>query len=231
MISIKKVNKRFEDRQIIRDFSLEIKRGEIVSLLGPSGAGKTTLLNLIMGIENIDSGMISNNSKKISCIFQEDRLLPWKTLYQNINLVCPQKSRSQIMDIIEMVGLAGFENKYPSELSGGMRQRTSIARAIAYDGDFVIMDEPFKSLDYGLRFSLLQLVHDIFIKLEKTVLFVTHDVDESLFLSDRIIVLSKDPLRIEEEFFTDMKGSEKTILDIQCLEVRARIIERLMNQK
>lgn len=187
---------------VFSDFHLSIPLGQITCILGPSGCGKTTLLNIIGGITKPDSGsLLGFEGKKMSCIFQDPRLLPWKTAEENIAFVLTRQSgeaaRKKITSrFIRLVDLEGFADYYPSKLSGGMRQRVSIARAFAYPSDIILMDEPLKGLDITLKLNLIKAFSRIWSSDRRTVIFVTHDVEEALLLGNKIFVLSRSPVRI-----------------------------------
>lgn len=191
--------------------SLEIMDNEFICFLGPSGCGKTTLLRIIAGLEVPDSGEILLEGKKISLpdsrrgmVFQEYSLFPWKTVIDNV-IFGPQMKgiykKEAIEDAekyLELVGLVQFRNSYPYELSGGMKQRVAIARALANEPEVLLMDEPFGALDAQTRNALQQELLDIRTKKEITILFVTHSVDEAVFLADRVVVMTARPGKIKE---------------------------------
>ncbi len=191
-------------------FSLSVGRGEFVSLVGPSGCGKTTFLNVCAGLLKPTSGTVKVEGKLVTgpgpernVVFQEYGLLPWRTVEGNIRFgleVRGQKNGTvsdQIKRVIEMVGLRGFEHSYSYELSGGMRQRVGLARALVTDPDLLLMDEPFGALDAMTREVLAREYERIFLQTHKTTLFVTHSIDEAIALSDRIVVCTARPARIK----------------------------------
>lgn len=211
-LRIKKLNKSFKNLVVYKDFDIEFAENKVNCLIGSSGCGKTTLLNLISGILKAESGDLSDfRDKRVSYIFQEPRLLPWKTLRGNIEFVLrdfyPQQDCAAIADkFIALVNLSNFEQFYPKDLSGGMKQRVAIARAFAYPSEILLMDEPFKALDWKLRGELIKTYKLLWEKDNKTTILVTHDVEEALKLSDKIFVLKGPPAAVldvlEMERFT-----------------------------
>ncbi len=194
----------------LEDISLEVKPREFLALLGPSGCGKSTLLYLIGGFIPIETGGISVGGKKVTkpgpdrgIVFQHFALFPWKTVRDNVlygleKAGMPKAEREQkAQAFIELVGLHGFEDSYPSQLSGGMKQRTAIARTLAIDPDILLMDEPFGALDAQTRHLMQMELLNIWQSRPKTVIFVTHDVQEAVYLADRIAVMSARPGRIK----------------------------------
>ncbi len=186
---------------VYNDFHMDISEGKVTCVMGPSGCGKTTLLNIISGLLKPQSGEFNGfGDKAVSYIFQEPRLLPWKTVSQNIGFVIkdlyPKKQREEkIKKYLEIVGLSTFENYWPEKLSGGMKQRVGIARAFVYPSNLLLMDEPFKGLDLQLKISLLNSFNLLWENDRRTVIFVTHDPDEALYLADEICILSPAPAK------------------------------------
>jgi NitT/TauT family transport system ATP-binding protein len=205
-LKIKNLNKSFQNINLFKDFDFEIQENTITCILGPSGCGKTTLLNIISNTLEKDSGEFSGfDNKVISYIFQEPRLLPWKTAKENISFVIKnQKLTAEKNEIIKkylkLVELEDFADYYPSKLSGGMKQRVAIARAFSYSSDLILMDEPLKALDLKLKLNLIKAFRRIWQVDKRTVLFVTHDIDEALLLGNDIYVFSKAPVLIKKHF-------------------------------
>lgn len=198
-----------EDLEVLRDIELSVAQGEFVCLLGPSGCGKSTLLNIAGGFEGPTSGrvlidgepVLGPDSRRVF-VFQEYGIFPWASVWDNVALGLRQLSKDEqhriVSQVIELVGLKGFESTYPQELSGGMKQRVEVARALAVDPDVIFMDEPFGALDSLTRLSLRSELIRIWHESGKTILFVTHDVDESIQLAQRIVVFTDRPGCIRE---------------------------------
>lgn len=221
---------------IFSNFNIEIPASKVSVILGPSGCGKSTLLNIIHGILTPASGVIQKeNSNTISYLFQEPRLLPWKTVSQNIELILrnhyKQKQRQKITrHYLEIIGLIDFADYYPSELSGGMRQRVAMARAFAYPAEIILMDEPFQALDPGLKLNLTKLFSSLWIEDNRTSLFVTHDIAEAIFLGDEIFVLSsKKPSTIVDHIINPVSRNKRHPENPECLKTEVRLYNLLTN--
>jgi NitT/TauT family transport system ATP-binding protein len=210
-VSARNISKNYGDVEALRNMSLEFPRGQLTSLLGPSGCGKTTLLKIIAGLLKPTSGEVEVNGKKVTgpgpdraFVFQDFALLPWATVLRNVAFglemrgVAASEREARAEKYIKEVGLAGFENAYPHELSGGMRQRVGLARALAVDAQVLLMDEPFSAVDEQTRRKfqedLLQLVQNE----NKTFIFVTHSIEEAVYVSDQIAILLPRPSRVSE---------------------------------
>ena len=201
-LSLKNINKVYNNQNIYQNFDIEIDRGVITCILGPSGCGKTTLLNIIGGIIQPDSGTMDGfDGIRFSYIFQEPRLLPWKTVRGNIEFVLDDEMskterRQRATELIKKVELEKFADYYPSQLSGGMRQRVSIARAFACPSDIILMDEPLAGLDINLKNNMLEWFSQIWQADRRTVIFVTHDVDEAIAIGQDIFVSVRHPCKL-----------------------------------
>lgn len=199
MIKIDKLCHRFGNLPVLDNLSCCLESGRISCLLGPSGCGKTTLLNLMAGILPVQKGSIRGLPPETpACVFQESRLLPWKTLAANIEIVIPRTHSSQdrmtmVNKLLDMVDLRNFADYYPHELSGGMRQRGAMARAFALPSTLLLMDEPFQALDPDIKIELMEIFRQLWDKDRRTVLFVTHNLQEATLLGDSILVLSRRP--------------------------------------
>jgi len=218
-ISIKNLTKVFYSRHrqvtALHDISLSVKDGEFVCLVGPSGCGKTTLLRILAQLELPSAGEFtiraSDSNKPLqSMIFQEHGIIPWMTVRENVAFglkmrkAPPKQIKERVDEYIEKVGLAPFANLYPKSLSGGMKQRVCIARAFANDPEILLMDEPFAALDEQNKFLLQEELLNIWEETKKTVLFITHSIDEALMLSDRVVLLSAHPGQVADMIHIDL---------------------------
>lgn len=189
------VSKAFQDLTVLRDVSFQVAPGQVVGIVGPSGSGKTTILRLVAGLLQPDAGEVVRRSDRLGYVFQEPRLLPWRSALDNIALVVRAggrgraDARAEAATWLERLGLAGFEHYYPAKLSGGMMQRVAIGRAFAAHPDILLMDEPFSGLDRALKTSLMPLLASLIREERTTVAYVTHDLPEALRLCDRILEL------------------------------------------
>ena len=229
MLDVKKISKNYKNRdkvnRVIEEISFNIKKGDFVSFVGQSGCGKTTLLKLISGILKVDSGEIFVDDKKITkpdknigMVFQDFSLFPWLTVKENIEFGLKisntnDKERNKIVEhYLNVTGLKEFVDTYPKSLSGGMKQRVAIARTLANKPKVILMDEPFGSLDSLTRSSMQEFLTNLWEKEHKTIIFVTHDVEEALFLSNRVYVLDKRPTKIKNEIEVNFIRPRKHIL-------------------
>jgi len=213
IIVFENVGVAFGEEQIYDRLSFDVRRGEFVCILGPSGCGKSTSLRIIGGLLDVTVGHVSVDHRAprdawpdIAFVFQSPRLVPWRTALDNVLLGTDlrfgggdkEQRRARAAELLKLVGLAGDAGKYPSMLSGGERQRVAIARALAVDPKIVLMDEPFSALDLNMRGRMRIEMERIWLETGKTVVFVTHDIDEALQLADRTVVLSNKPTRVLE---------------------------------
>jgi NitT/TauT family transport system ATP-binding protein len=207
---------------VIGDLSLTLQEGEIVSIVGPSGCGKTTLLNTLCGLLTPDSGRIrwhgrevSGQPQNVGYMLQKDLLLPWRTALGNAMLgleirgVAPSEAQDRSHAMLDQLGLHGFADHYPSTLSGGMRQRVALARTLVHEPDVLLLDEPFASLDFQSKLLIESDTAALVRKSKRSLLLITHDIEEAVSLADRVIVLSKRPTRVKAVYDIDL-GAERT---------------------
>jgi NitT/TauT family transport system ATP-binding protein len=255
-VTIKNVEKTFTNKDektsftVFNDINLTIKKGEFLSLLGPSGCGKSTLLNIIAGLDKASNGVVQIGTKQINgpgqdrgVVFQEAALMPWLTVLENVMFGLKKQKISKIeaekkaLDYLKLVHLSKFVRSYPHELSGGMKQRVSIARALAMDPEILLMDEPFGALDEQTRSMLHKEVQFIWEQTGKTIIFVTHNIRESVLLSDRIVLMGTRPGRIIEEFKVNLPRPRKPSspefiqLEEDIMSLLAGEIEKVMKEE
>lgn len=231
-----------ESVHVLENIQHRIEIGRFVSVIGPSGCGKTTLLRIIAGLEKASAGKVFLDGKElvqgtedVGLVFQEYALFPWRTTLGNIEMgpeikgVEKEIRRSKAMEYIKIFNLSGFENRYPRELSGGMKQRVAIARTLILNPRVVLMDEPFGSLDSQTRNALQEFLLGIWEKRRDTIVFVTHNVDEAVFLSDQIILLSKRPARIVKTFEVGLQRPRDRTGQ-ECNEIRREVLKVLSEE-
>jgi NitT/TauT family transport system ATP-binding protein len=230
---------------VLEDFNLEIQEGEFLTLLGPSGCGKSTFLNILAGLDKFDSGEIlvddqplEEHSFNRGIVFQSYALLPWRTVIQNLEVgleirgIKKTERRRIARAGLERVGLAAYENQYPHQLSGGMKQRVAIARVLAYEPDLLLMDEPFAALDAQTRENMQIELLRIWEADKKTILFVTHSIDEAILLSDRVAFMSSQPGRIREiiDIALPRPRTEEIRNSVEFAQIRKNLWSLLQNE-
>ncbi|WP_102273891.1 ABC transporter ATP-binding protein [Cytobacillus massiliigabonensis] len=213
LVEFDSVSVRFNEEEVIKSLTFTLNQGEVIALLGPSGCGKTTILNMTSGLINEMEGKVSVHTKKFGYVFQEPRLLPWRTVIDNVLFVMKEKNKMdkklKAFEILRMVRLDHAADYYPSKLSGGMKQRVSIARALATNPELILMDEPFSALDPKLKNELQQDVIQLIDENHIGIIYVTHDPLEALRLADRILVLSGQGCSIIHEMEIVKKRKER----------------------
>ncbi|GEK31120.1 ABC transporter ATP-binding protein [Kurthia zopfii] len=200
-LSLEQLSFRYDDKLILDGLDLYVKKGEFVSIIGPSGCGKSTLFRLITGLEKLQQGMIRKEYEFVGYMPQRDALMPWRTILKNttLPLECKKVSKADAtaksMALLKQFGLDHYANNYPRDLSGGMKQRVSFIRALNASEDILLLDEPFSALDALTKIELQDWLYNQAKSLNKTILFITHDVDEALYLSDRIYTVTETPIQ------------------------------------
>lgn len=236
-ILVNKLTKRFGDLTVLNDICFDIKAGELVAIVGPTGCGKTTFLNTLSKLMPATSGQIlidgeEANPRKhnISYVFQEPTCLPWRTVRENVAYGMevkgvPHKKRMDRTDkIMELVGLASCADLYPNQVSASMVQRIAVSRAFAVEPDLLLMDEPYGQLDVKLRYYLEDELVSLWQKLKSTVLFVTHNIEEAVYVAERILVLSNKPTTIKAEIDVDLPRP-RNFLDPKFMEIRQKVTD------
>ena len=216
-LQISHLGKSFGELRALQDINLVVERGDFIAVVGPSGCGKTTFLRIVAGLEPASSGEVNLDGRAVTgpggdrgFVFQTDNLLPWRTVFANAIIgreIAGQvgaAERRRTMELLKLVGLEGFESYHPRQLSGGMRQRVNLARALAIDPEILLMDEPFSALDAQTREIMQTELMRIWEAGRKTVLFVTHQIDEAVFLSDRVLVFARRPGRLRENVLIEL---------------------------
>lgn len=241
-LEVKNVSKSFDGKRVLQDVSVELKSGELVCLLGVSGGGKTTLFNIISGLIKPDGGKvlldgedITGTPGRISYMLQKDLLQPYKTIEDNVALpliikgVKKKEARRMVSPTFARFGLEGEQKKYPEELSGGMRQRAALLRTYMFSQDVALLDEPFSALDTITKSSMHRWYLDVMEKIKLSTLFITHDIDEAILLSDRIYLLSGTPGKITAEIVVEEKRPRREDFNLtdKFLEYKRKILSLL----
>lgn len=239
------LRRREKDVVALKDINLEMRESEFVVIVGPSGCGKSTLINLIGGLEHVEEGKILVDGEEVTgpgaergMVFQGYSLFPWLTVQKNVEFGLkmqrvPKKEREQrAKEYISLVGLSGFENALPRQLSGGMKQRVAIARTLANHPKILLMDEPFGALDAQTRVVMQELLAKISRETQNTILFITHDIDEAILLADRIYVMSRRPGTIREVLEVKLKGerNHEMLVKPEFLAMKQKIMDMLWQE-
>lgn len=243
---IEGVNKKFISKHkqtyTLDNINLSFKKGEFICLLGPSGCGKSTLLNIIAGLETPSEGKIYLNEKEINGVgvdravmFQESALFPWLKVIDNVEFgmkmagIPKKERREKALYYLKMVHLAKFQNSFVHELSGGMRQRVALARALTLDSEVLLMDEPFAALDSQTKSILQSELQKVWWETKKTIIFVTHNVEEAVLLGDRVIVMSTNPGKVKKEFKIEL-GRPRNIENIDLAYITGQVMKELKEE-
>ncbi|MBP3604780.1 MAG: ABC transporter ATP-binding protein [Lachnospiraceae bacterium] len=237
--------RREKDLDALKDINLEVRESEFVVMVGPSGCGKSTLINIIGGLADATEGSVEIDGREVSgpgadrgMVFQGYSLFPWLTVQKNIEFglkmkKVPKAERAKIaQEYIQLVGLSGFENALPKQLSGGMKQRVAIARTLANQPEILLMDEPFGALDAQTRVVMQELLAKISRETKNTILFITHDIDEAILLADRIYVMSRRPGTIREVMEVNIPGerNHEILVTPEFLAMKRKIMEMLWQE-
>ncbi len=238
-LKIKQIRKSFEENLVLGDISFNVEKGEFISLIGPSGSGKSTLFGIIGGIIAPDAGDVSvsegsilNKTGQISYMPQQDSLFPWRTVLDNVLLgqeLHEEADKHRAIEMLEIAGLKDVIDSFPHELSGGMRQRVSFIRALLCPQDLLCLDEPFSALDEFTRSDMQKWLLNMWTQYEQSILFITHNIEEALFLSDKIIVLSDSPAEVKEIITVPFPRPREASLMLtdEFLEWKRKVIQTL----
>lgn len=231
-IQLVKVKKYFGDIEILRDITFNVGEGELISIVGPSGSGKSTIFNIITKIIDNDGGDLSVNGD-VSYMYQKDMMVPWKKVIDNIGIplvfkgASKKEARERVEKYLEVFGLEGFEYKYPSQLSGGMKQRANFLKTFLTSKDIMLLDEPFAALDSITRKKMQKWLLDLTREMKTTILFITHDIEEAVFLSNRIYVISEKPAVIKGEIKVDISypREEDVVTASEFVKIRKEVLD------
>ncbi|MEC2056435.1 ABC transporter ATP-binding protein [Peribacillus psychrosaccharolyticus] len=227
MLSVEQVSRTFNHKQAgLIDVSFSVEEGEIIGILGTSGCGKSTLLRVLSGLDKEYTGKFSLEKEDVGMMFQEPRLMPWLTVEQNVAFGLKGDQKAIVHELLDTVGLSGFEKHYPKDLSGGMSQRTAIARALVTEPEVLLLDEPFSAVDAFTKMQLQELLLSIWKKKNTTMLLVTHDIDEALYLCDRILILKGQP-GVLAEVLTIKQSKPRDRTDPDLASIKAEILHVL----
>lgn len=232
--SLEGIVKSFAGLTVLSGLTMQVEENRIVAVLGPSGCGKTTLLSILAGLTAPDAGKIQGTSgKEVSFLFQEPRLLDWLTVAGNIEFVLKDKlpsaeMRRTVDSYLTRMNLSEYKNSYPRRMSGGQRQRVAMARALAYPARILLMDEPFKSLDLGLKLNLIREFLNLWSDSPRTVVFVTHDLTEAMLMADEIYLLSGKPTKIRRRFPVGIPRDIRKLDDLDLLKLEREIMTEVL---
>ncbi|SCJ04175.1 Aliphatic sulfonates import ATP-binding protein SsuB [uncultured Clostridium sp.] len=230
------ISKSYDGMKILEDISFNVNKGELVTIVGPSGSGKSTIFNIITKLTEVDGGNLTINGN-VSYMYQKDMMVPWKKVVDNIaiplvlNGVKKKEAREVVEEYIDIFGLQGFQEKYPSQLSGGMKQRANLLKTYLTSDDIMLLDEPFGALDSITRGKLQKWLVELKRKTNSTILFITHDIDEAILISDRIYVISEKPAIIKGEVKVDISRNnyEEISLSKEFIEIKRNVLKLLGN--
>ena len=231
-IVLKNISKFFDDMEILRDINIEVKEGELVSILGPSGSGTSTIFNILTNLINSDRGEVEVNGD-LSYMYQKDMMVPWKKVIDNIGIPIifkgnsKKNAREEVKKHIDEFGLNGFEYKYPSQLSGGMKQRANFLKTYLTSNDIMLLDEPFGALDSITRRKMQKWLLDLTKEINSTILLITHDIEEAILLSNRIYIISEKPAIIKGEIKVNLpkERNEDIVTSDKFVAIKKEVLE------
>jgi NitT/TauT family transport system ATP-binding protein len=218
------LSKSFDTLSVLEDWNLEVPRGERLALIGPSGCGKTTFLRILARLEKPTRGYLQVECRKAGYVFQEPRLIPWKTAKDNLLFVRPDGA---CQEMLTQLGLSGFEEHFPAQMSGGMAQRVNLARALVSEPDLLILDEAFFALDLGIKYKTMSVLMNLWEKRKFTLISATHDLKDALLLSDRILILSGRPARISDEYQVNRRN-DISYMSTDLFHMEAELLQKVL---
>lgn len=226
MISASNLGKAYGGKVVLQNFSITIDEGSFTTLLGPSGCGKTTLLRILAGLDSGFTGAVSGLTSRPAVVFQDQRLVPWLTVRQNIALVAPAGDADKaVAESLALTRLTGFADRFPQQLSGGQQQRVGLARALASRRSVLLLDEPFQGLDLELKLELIADLNTVMARQAMTTVMVTHDLDEALLVSDEVLVADGSPLVLTGRVEPGLPRTQRSLFDPRLAENRRRLYE------
>ncbi len=227
ILRVEELKKDFGALPVIDGWNLELTKDERIAMIGPSGCGKTTFLKIIADLERNFSGRIEKNFEKVGFVFQESRLIPWISVMKNLTFVSSDEEK--IRFFLKAMRLEGFENYLPSQISGGMKQRVNLVRALAVDPDILILDEPFASLDMPVKFSIIEDINSLRDKKRFAIIMITHDIKEAISMADRILILSKRPSKIIEDVKINLEEKQRDISSTEFIKIESILMKKIFS--
>lgn len=224
-LKVKGLSKSFDALSVINNWDLEVRKGERLGIIGPSGCGKTTFLRLLAHLDYPTQGSLQVEYRQAGYVFQEPRLIPWKSVKDNLTFVCPH---GQYQEILNKFGLVGFERFFPAQLSGGMAQRVNLARALISEPDLLLLDEAFFALDLKIKYKIMTALINLWKDRKFTIVSVTHNLKDALLLSDRILILTERPSRIKAEYPV-IRSSDSPIFDTDLSNLESMILHDILS--
>ncbi|MCL4408202.1 MAG: ATP-binding cassette domain-containing protein [Thermotogae bacterium] len=227
ILRVENLKKDFGTLPVIDGWNLELAKEERIAMIGPSGCGKTTFLKIIADLDRNFSGNIERNFERVGFVFQEPRLIPWISVMENLTFVSSDEDK--IIFFLKAMRLEGFENYLPSQLSGGMKQRVNLVRALIVDPEILILDEPFASLDMPVKFAIIADINALRNQKRFAIIMITHDTKEAISMADRVLILSKRPSKIVEDVKIDLQEGERDISNTEFIKIESILMKRIFS--
>ncbi|MGC8545094.1 ABC transporter ATP-binding protein [Athalassotoga sp.] len=225
ILRVENLKKDFGTLPVIDGWNLELLKEERIAMIGPSGCGKTTFLKIIVDLDRNFSGNVERNFERVGFVFQEPRLIPWISVMENLTFVSPDEDK--IIFFLKAMRLEGFENYLPSQLSGGMKQRVNLVRALVVDPEILILDEPFASLDMPVKFAIIEDINALRSQKRFAIIMITHDTKEAISMADRVLILSKRPSKIVEDVKINLQEGERDISNTEFIKIESNLMKKI----